>query len=253
MDTVVGLLGILKAGGAYVPLDPEHPPERLAFVLEDCAPKQLLLQSGLRERLPASAVPQLALDDSETTLAAYPDHNPDIRARGASSRQLIYMIYTSGSTGMPKGVMVEHRSVVNLWLSLERAVFAGLAKAARVGLNASITFDSSVKSLTQLLSGRTLVIFPQAVRQDSAALLAHLREQRVDAFDCTPAQLEMLLGAGFASGGETGVSTVLIGGEAISLSLWERLRQIDGVEFHNVYGPTECTVDATGPPACPRA
>ncbi|WP_235567260.1 condensation domain-containing protein, partial [Lysobacter sp. Root604] len=150
-----------------------------------------------------------------------------------------------GSTGMPKGVMVEHRSVVNLWLSLERAVFAGLAKAARVGLNASITFDSSVKSLTQLLSGRTLVIFPQAVRQDSAALLAHLREHRVDAFDCTPAQLEMLLGAGFASGGETGVSTVLIGGEAISLSLWERLRQIDGVEFHNVYGPTECTVDAT--------
>ncbi|HEX5755017.1 MAG TPA: amino acid adenylation domain-containing protein, partial [Arenimonas sp.] len=243
VDTVVGLLGILKAGGAYVPLDPDYPQERLTFLLEDSAPKLLLLQSDLRVRLPASSVPQLVLDDSEALLAAYPDHNPEIRA--ADSRQLIYMIYTSGSTGTPKGVMVEHCSVANLWSSLEREVFAGLAKTARVGLNASITFDSSVKSLTQLLSGRTLVIFPQAVRQDSAALLAYLREQRVDAFDCTPAQLEMLLGAGLATGAAPEVKTVLIGGEAISTSLWERLRKVDGISFHNVYGPTECTVDAT--------
>ncbi len=245
VDTVAGLLGILKAGGAYMPLDPDHPPERLGFMLEDSAPKHLLTQSSVRDRLPASAVPQLVLDDCEAVLSGYPGHDPDARARGASSRQLIYMIYTSGSTGAPKGVMVEHRSVVNLWLSLERRIFGGLARTARVGLNASITFDSSVKSLTQLLSGRTLVIFPQDIRQDSAALLAYLREHQVDAFDCTPAQLEMLLGAGFASSVETGAKTVLIGGEAISVSLWERLRQIEGVEFHNVYGPTECTVDAT--------
>ncbi|MBX3714004.1 MAG: amino acid adenylation domain-containing protein, partial [Lysobacter sp.] len=243
VDTVVGLLGILKAGGAYVPLDPDYPPERLAFLLEDCAPKFLLLHSGLRERLPASGVPQLALDDSEALLSTCPERDPGRRA--ADSRQLIYMIYTSGSTGTPKGVMVEHRSVANLWSSLEREVFADLAKTARVGLNASITFDSSVKSLTQLLSGRTLVIFPQAVRQDGAALLAYLREHRVDAFDCTPAQLEMLLGAGLATGTVPGVSKVLIGGEAIAPALWQRLRRIDGIRFHNVYGPTECTVDAT--------
>ncbi|WP_162250631.1 AMP-binding protein, partial [Lysobacter sp. Root604] len=69
-ELIIGLLGILKAGGAYVPLDAEYPPERLAFMLEDSAPKRLLLQSAMRERLPTSAVPQLVLDDSEAELAA---------------------------------------------------------------------------------------------------------------------------------------------------------------------------------------
>ncbi|WP_261868275.1 AMP-binding protein, partial [Pectobacterium carotovorum] len=41
---------------------------------------------------------------------------------------------------------------------------------------------------------------------------------------------------------------VLIGGEAISPAVWSRLQSLSGTRFINVYGPTECTVDAT---ACP--
>ncbi|HET7868566.1 MAG TPA: condensation domain-containing protein, partial [Burkholderiaceae bacterium] len=42
MDLVRAELAALKCGAAYVPLDPEHPPERLGFVLADCAATLLL-------------------------------------------------------------------------------------------------------------------------------------------------------------------------------------------------------------------
>ncbi|RFT61530.1 non-ribosomal peptide synthetase, partial [Bacillus clarus] len=40
-------------------------------------------------------------------------------------------------------------------------------------------------------------------------------------------------------------SKVLVGGEAIVPSLWEQLVEAEKIHFYNVYGPTECTVDAT--------
>ncbi|MFC5743592.1 non-ribosomal peptide synthetase [Dyella tabacisoli] len=242
---IVGLLGVLKAGGAYVPLDPSHPSDRLAAIVDDAKPVVILTQQPVRDAVPAGPdSPLFCLDSDADALAAYSDSNLDHHAQ---PHNLAYVIYTSGSTGMPKGVMVEHRSILNLWLSLERVAFAECGQAARVGLNASVTFDASVQSLTQLLSGRTLVIFPQSLRTESTALLAYIWQQQLVAFDCTPVQLEMLLDAGLlaSSGHEAALKTILVGGEALSLPLWQRLRQASGIDFYNVYGPTECTVDAT--------
>ncbi|WP_250633689.1 non-ribosomal peptide synthetase, partial [Pinirhizobacter soli] len=242
---IVGLLGVLKAGGAYVPLDPSHPSDRLATIVADAKPVVMLTQQHVHDAVPAvSDVPVFCLDSGADVLAAYSDGVLDHHAQ---PNNLAYVIFTSGSTGEPKGVMVEHRSVLNLWASLESEAFAECEQTARVGLNASVTFDASVQSLTQLLSGRTLVVFPQSLRSESTALLAYIRQQRLAAFDCTPVQLEMLLDAGLLASpsGETVLKTVLVGGEALSVPLWQRLRQANGVDFHNVYGPTECTVDAT--------
>jgi amino acid adenylation domain-containing protein len=242
---IVGLYGILKADAAYVPLDPGHPADRLMTIVADAKPAVILTQRHLRDALLATPdLPVFCLDSDAEVLSGYCDGNLDHHAQ---PNHLAYVIYTSGSTGRPKGVMVEHHSVLNLWSSLERAAFAEGGQGTSVGLNASVTFDASLQSLTQLLSGRTLVIFPQALRTESAALLAYIRQQRLAAFDCTPMQLEMLLDAGLLmpSDGEMALKTVLVGGEALSPPLWERLRQASEVDFYNVYGPTECTVDAT--------
>ncbi|GGA41733.1 hypothetical protein GCM10010981_33430 [Dyella nitratireducens] len=246
LELVIGLLGILKAGGTYVPLDPDYPQQRLAFMLEDSQPKLLLSQSCVADRLPKLAAPCVMLDEDAAWLASQSSLDPDAAALGVTARHLAYVIYTSGSTGMPKGVMVEHHSVVNLWSALERTVFAGLDADARIGLNASLTFDASVQSLTQLLSGRTVVVFAQSLRRDAGALLEYVREQSLQAFDCTPAQLALLLSAGLsATGRDASLKALLVGGEAISTALWQRLQQLAGIDVHNVYGPTECTVDAT--------
>ncbi|MGD7278320.1 amino acid adenylation domain-containing protein, partial [Ralstonia pseudosolanacearum] len=153
VEMVVGLLGILKAGGAYVPLDPNHPPARLAAMLEDCAPAAVVVKDALPSGLPAQGLPVVSLDEADTARDS-PAGNPDADALGLTSRHLAYVIYTSGSTGLPKGVMVEHRSVMNLWQALEQTVYGEGRPCARVALNAALSFDASVQALVQLLSGR---------------------------------------------------------------------------------------------------
>ncbi|QSX79618.1 amino acid adenylation domain-containing protein [Lysobacter solisilvae] len=244
---IVGVLGILKAGGAYVPLDPLYPADRLAWMVADSAPAVVLAPSALRERLPmlaAAGCPVLSLEDIAASAPDTPLANPHVP--GLTSRHLAYVIYTSGSTGQPKGVMVEHASVMNLHTELERTIFGALGAHDRVGLNAALSFDSSIKSLLQLLSGRCVVVVPQAARAEGTALLEFLRSGRIDAIDCTPAQLESLLAAGLLQESTSHApKAVLIGGEAIPAPTWQRLARCTSTRFFNVYGPTECTVDSS--------
>ena len=246
LDMIVGLLGILKSGAGYVPLDPAHPPERLAFMLADSAPKVLLTQQTLRDRVCGDAWPTLMLDGASEELEPCSTQNPAARSLGITPRHLAYVIYTSGSTGQPKGVMVEHASVISLWASLEKAIFHELPSDARVAQNAPITFDPSVQGLVQLLSGRTLVVIPQAARLDANLFLRYARQHRIEAFDCTPMQLDTLLKAGLLEEAEdSDLKLVTFGGEAINDAMWKTLRASRSIRFINGYGPTETTVYAT--------
>jgi len=241
---VTSVLGVLKAGGAYVPLDPAYPAERLAYMLGDALPRVLLIQDRLRPILPYSQAESIVLDSDWSAIAAQPFTDIDAAALGLRPDHLAYIIYTSGSTGLPKGVMIEHRHVVNLWQGLER-VYAHSAPCRRVGLNASLSFDASVQQLVQLLSGRAVVVVPQNVRWDASRLIGFLQDHRIEAIDCTPSQLRSWVSAGLLDAGRHGLRVVLVGGEAIDAQLWAQLASSRQIDFYNVYGPTECTVDAT--------
>ena len=206
-------------------------------------------------------------------------------ASGARPENAAYVIYTSGSTGAPKGVVVQHRSVANLADALGRAIYAprAAARPPRVTLNGAITFDTSVKQIVQLLSGATLCIVPEEARYDADALEAWLRDSEAEVFDCTPAQLRLLAANG-ALGRLPALTDVLVAGEAVDEALWRALglssprppspelqekgencngnsalagdaiarppaREAAAAprwpSFHNLYGPTEVTVDAT--------
>ncbi len=247
LDLIVALLGILKAGGAYVPLDPSYPPERLAHMIADAEPRIVLTLQASRPTLPASAARLVALDADWGEIAGEPASNPDPVALGLHSGHLAYVIYTSGSTGRPKGVMIEHASVVNLWTGLEH-LYRQTSACERVALNASINFDASVQQLVQLLSGRAIFVVPQACRQDARQFLRFLEEHRIDACDCTPSQLRTWIAAGLFDNPRFALRVVLVGGEAVDPELWNTLAECPRTKFFNVYGPTECTVDATAAP-----
>ncbi|HKP83852.1 MAG TPA: amino acid adenylation domain-containing protein, partial [Pyrinomonadaceae bacterium] len=244
VDLVVAVLGVLKAGGAYVPLDPEQPPSRLSRMIADAGTAVLLTKHSVAARF-SNAVPSqvVCIDTESETIARESKETLDANT-GADN--LAYVIYTSGSTGTPKGVMVQHRSVLNLLTALQRAIYVNVPAPAHVTLNAPFSFDASVKQLIQLLAGHTLYLVPEEVRRDGEQLLRWLGEQRVTVFDCTPAQLQLLFdaGPGGATTADETLRAVLVGGEAINDDLWTRLGSSSLTRYYNVYGPTECTVDA---------
>ncbi|WMV70852.1 amino acid adenylation domain-containing protein [Xenorhabdus griffiniae] len=243
LEMMVGLLAILKAGGAYVPLDPTYPAERLAYMIDDAAPVALLTQSAFIDMLDC-ALPDILLDiQSPALFDKGTENNPDAQTLELTPHHLAYVIYTSGSTGQPKGVMVAHRNVINLHTGLNAAL--ALNPPCRIAMNASIVFDASVKIWLQLLSGHTLIIVPEEIRADSQQLWRYFARHLVDMFDCTPIQLQWLLEAGLGTRAGYQPKLALIGGDSIPPSTWSRLQEIETTRFINVYGPTECTVDAT--------
>lgn len=244
VEMIVAVLGVLKAGSAYVPLEPTYPGERLAFMLKDTAPCITLTQQHLKEKLfdaPAGKV--VALDSDWDAIAKHESTSPHLAGTDARPDNLAYVIYTSGSTGQPKGVMVEHRGVLVLWRGLEEVYEA--AACQNIALNAAINFDASVQQLIQLLSGRTLFVIPQEHRLDTVKLLDFLDVNHIDGIDCTPSQLRAWIDGGLLKNNGYRLRVVLVGGEPIDAALWRTLAENRDTQFFNVYGPTECTVEAT--------
>ncbi|MBC8947417.1 non-ribosomal peptide synthetase [Xenorhabdus sp. TS4] len=232
---VVALLAVLKAGGAYVPLDPAYPGDRLAYMLNDAAPLVVLADNTGRSTLGEEALAKLTVLDPNT-LPDQPDTNPQVPA--LTSRHLAYVIYTSGSTGMPKGVMVEHRGLVNL--IRDKISQFDIHPHSRMLQFASFGFDASVwEIMMALCGGATLDIPADMVRQDPRRLWRYLEEQAVTHACLTPALLRD--GADLP---EINIRpTLILGGEAPSAALLQALR--GRATLFNAYGPTEITVCAT--------
>ncbi|HGK7612205.1 TPA: AMP-binding protein, partial [Legionella pneumophila] len=156
LEMVIGILGILKAGGAYVPLDPSYPKERLEFMLKDTQAPLLLTQKALRKTLPKTKAKVVCLDEWSMAVGNYPTTNP---IPAASADNLAYVIYTSGSTGQPKGVMVEHRNVVNLLQGMGRELNYQ-ADYPWVSTT-TLSFDIAALELyLPLISGAKLIVAP---------------------------------------------------------------------------------------------
>ncbi|MDO7929211.1 amino acid adenylation domain-containing protein [Pseudomonas sp. KFB-139] len=250
VEMIVALLAVLKAGGAYVPIDPNHPADRIAFILKDSAARLLLCQKTLTPHLPAARYcPALILLDEHDPAVIDDDpqydENFDPESVGLSAENLAYVIYTSGSTGQSKGVMVEHRSVFNFSHVMAQTTHAHCPPQANIALNAGFYFDMSIKGIAQLFFGHRLIIIPPLIRASGHELLDFLEKHQVHAFDSTPSQLDTLLAAGLLERRSYQPVSVLLGGEALNAATWDKLRQSQNIHFYNMYGPTECTVDAS--------
>jgi amino acid adenylation domain-containing protein len=242
LDLVIAILAVLKAGAAYVPLDPEYPEERLDFLVKDAQLTYIISEESVLSKSEIfSDLTTLCIDNEKIQQDIQLQGNANICSRnlGLKSTSLAYIIYTSGSTGKPKGVMIEHRSVVNLAFNLSKLDLC--ASTSSWGWLAPYAFDASVKGLSQLCMGQTLVILPQIYKQDPD-FLAQIAPS-LGVIDCTP----MMVETWFAAGIEERLPNLIIGGETISKSLWQRLVKWQdrcNRRAFNVYGPTEATVNS---------
>lgn len=239
-DLVVSLLAVLKAGGAYVPMDPCYPRDRLAFFVEDAAPKVLLTHSTLRNLLPEDA-PLQCLDEVWSTIAQHPDDN---LAAILHPDHLAYVIYTSGSTGKPKGTLIEHRGFSN-YLAWAIQAYA-VADGEGTPVNSSIGFDATITSFfSPLLVGGKVVLLPETEEIEALAT-ALTGDDQFSLVKITPAHLEIL--SHLVTKDDDSVPPIranafVIGGEALfghQLDFWQRYAP--QTRLINEYGPTETVV-----------
>ena len=233
-DLVVAMLATLKAGAAYVPLDPAYPAVRLAFMLEDAAPGVVLTQAHLRARLGAFGGHCLALDaDWDARVAPQPDTDP---APANGPADLAYVIYTSGSTGQPKGVMIEHRNVLN-FIGWSLGHFSA-AQLARTVLATSINFDLAVfETFVPLCAGATVVMVQNVLAFEPAAAGG------ATLLNTVPSAMAALLDTGRPL---APLRALNLAGEVLSEALCARIFATGAVDaIENLYGPTETTTYST--------
>ncbi|WP_122692958.1 non-ribosomal peptide synthetase, partial [Pseudomonas viridiflava] len=237
---VVGLLAVLKAGGAYVPLDPGYPMDRLAYMLGDSEAVALLVDGTTQARFADRPLPQVNLDSC--TWNAQSADNPVVQRLGAG--HLAYVIYTSGSTGAPKGVMVEHRGLCNLvqWSSQ-------LCPPAPNGAllhKTPVSFDASVWELFwPLCAGMRLVLARPDGQRDPAYLVQEIQDREVSVVQFVPALLQQFVDLD-ESARCVSLTDIVCGGGELTAAMAAQVRlRLPQVRLHNVYGPTEATVDCS--------
>ncbi|MGQ8873040.1 amino acid adenylation domain-containing protein [Paenibacillus sp. TSA_86.1] len=243
IDMIVGIVGIIKAGGAYVPLDPDSPEERIQHILRDSGAMLLVTQQHLKQKgLFDGKI--VDLNDEKS----YAANLSNLEGTGDSS-QLAYVIYTSGTTGMPKGVMIEHRQVHHLVTSLYSQVVNDSNIGMHVALIAPYYFDASVKQIFgALLSGHALFVVDKETVGEGLELMNYYKQYQIDLTDGTPAHLKLLSRVENVQG--ISLKYMLIGGEALSqqsvaeFTALFSLHDTPPPTIMNVYGPTECCVDA---------
>ena len=213
------------------------------------------LSAGEKGMEPTTTLPTAARSDDTQDAAPRPPSPPGEEGCGGGIRgmpqalspaHLAYVIYTSGSTGEPKGVAIEHRSIVNRleWMRRHYGIEAG----DRILQKTPATFDVSVwEFFLPLISGATLVIAPPGAHRDPDTIAALIRDERVTALHFVPSMLSAFLAAPSSAG--LSVARVFCSGEELGADLRDRFHaRIDG-ELHNLYGPTEAAVDVSYWPA----
>ncbi|SDD79109.1 non-ribosomal peptide synthase domain TIGR01720/amino acid adenylation domain-containing protein [Paenibacillus sp. CF095] len=254
VELLVGVLAVWKAGGAYVPLDPDYPAERIEYMLSDSEASVLLTQRHLLEgtggwladdRLKLQAV--YAMDDEQMyngdTSAAVAFESAD-----SAPQDLAYVIYTSGTTGRPKGVMIEHGSLMNTADAYRREYRLDQFPVRLLQL-ASFSFDVFVGDIARTLyNGGTMVIVPKDDRIDPNRLYGWIRDQNITVFESTPALILPFMQHIYEEGLDVSSMQLLItSSDACSVTDYRLLQERFGGQFRiiNSYGVTEAAIDSS--------
>ena len=227
LEMIVSILGCLKAGGAYLPIDTATPPGRRQYILDDCGAQVLLSDTG----------PNTLIEDNGAVVSGNRESAPSDPA---------YVIYTSGTTGRPKGMLIEHRSVIRLMFN-DRFLFDFGSRDTWTMFHA-YHFDFSVWEMYgALLYGGRLVVIPAMTARDPAAYLEILQREQVSVLNQTPSAFYNLSEAEFKRPtGDLSLKYVIFGGEAlkpVKLKKWRR--RYPRTRLVNMFGITETTVHVT--------
>ncbi len=226
LEQIIAILGVLKSGATYVPVDPHWPQKKIDLLIKKIDPEICIVHSATKEKF--TKISTINLDHHYNT--------PDIMPKkNIKANHLAYIIFTSGSTGEPKGVMINHGSVINL---INSQINNFKISMDRILLTSEIFFDASIEQIfLAILSGSTLVCLDQTTLKDIDKLEKYILNKDISHLHATPALLSQL-----THNIAPVLRRIISGGDVCPPCLannWVGL-----CDFYNEYGPTEATCTA---------
>lgn len=241
---LIAFLGVVYSGNFYVPLDEKQPQARMKAMLTVADPKVIIVPDkedipyGLENRIMVSREELQSVEIGEETLAGIRRNHLDTDP--------LYLMFTSGSTGVPKGVLVAHRSVIDLTEQFagvfqfdEKEVFAN---------QAPFDFDVSVKDIySTLRNGASMFILPQSMFSMPKKLVACLSEKKVTVCIWAVSALSILAAMKvWDKGVPWRLKKILFSGEVMPIKVLNYWRKHQPQAMYvNLYGPTEITCNCT--------
>ncbi|ASZ13664.1 non-ribosomal peptide synthetase [Chitinophaga sp. MD30] len=229
------LLGILKSGAAYVPIDPSYPVGRVEHILQDGNILVMIDNENVY-----GIVQQASLYNEK-----------EMSYEGPTGSDLAYVIYTSGSTGQPKGVMIEHRSLVNRlwWMQQQYPIGQGDVILQKT----PVVFDVSLWELFWWsFTGASLYLLPPGGEKDPEMIKSAITAAGVTTLHFVPSMFEAFLLNTTEDEVKTRLKTlrrIFCSGEALKVEQVNKFRALftlqKGTDLINLYGPTEATVDVS--------
>jgi amino acid adenylation domain-containing protein len=233
-EMITGLLAVLKAGGAYSPVDPGYPAKRVEFMIKNGNTQLLLIQDRFSNRNGITAE-MIVLEDK----IHYNGDGTDL-VNVNSPGDPVYIIYTSGSTGAAKGILLEHKGVVNYVKWAEK----NYLKEEKIDfpLYSSLSFDLTVTSIyVPLVSGNKILVYDRDDREFVIEKIVN--DGKAGIIKLTPTHLGILAQLPL-NPEKKSIKKMIVGGEELTTEIAGRIYGLFGgdIEIFNEYGPTEATV-----------
>jgi glutamate-1-semialdehyde-2,1-aminomutase len=241
---VIGVLGILKAGGAYVPVDTSYPIERIRYLLQDSGCQLVLTSATQIKTLQAFVGNQVSIIDIQSIQTAETENPISTRC----PQHLAYVIYTSGSTGWPKGVMVEHKELVNAAYAWRRYYKLDEFEVKLLQM-ASLSFDVFAGDFIRALTnGGQMIICPSNVRLEPPLLCKLMAKHGINIFESTPSLIVSLMD--YISANHLDFSflkAMVTSSDTLQVEHYQALLNQFGAHTQvvNCYGVTEATIDSS--------
>ncbi|WP_180958405.1 non-ribosomal peptide synthetase [Vibrio sp. vnigr-6D03] len=244
-DMLATIFAVHKIGGVYLPLDPNYPEDRISYMVSDSQVNLVVSDKAYLGKLNLDNVLEISSAEPQLQLVEENDSKPG---------EMAYTIYTSGSTGQPKGVMVEHASVVNRieWMQEKYP----LNKTDVILQKTPISFDVSVWELFWWsITGSSLALLPPGAQKDPLLIVEAIEKHGVTTLHFVPSMLqpflELLEENPELINKVRSLRRVFTSGEALPPARVNQFHEIfkalgnDAPIIVNLYGPTEATVDVT--------